>query len=57
MRWLDGITSSVDMSLSALWETLKDREAWRAAIHWVEHDLLTEQQQQEANKQKLSFPL
>ena len=46
MRWLDGITNTMDMNLGKLWEILRDRKACHAVVHGVAHDWATEQKQE-----------
>ena len=54
MRWLDGVTSSMDMSLSKLQERVKDREAWLAAIHGVANSW-TQLRDQTTTKPRINF--
>ena len=55
MRWLDGITDSVDMGLGELWELVMDGEAWFMGLQRVRHNLVTEKQQQQNRRINIKY--
>ena len=56
MRWLDGITEAMGMNWGKLWEMVRNREAWHAAVHGVTKDLATEQLEVFRNRKVLLWP-